>query len=113
MLLTSTPDSKGPLHWKEDSSSNDLDLEDINRFINMRKDLLENDFSFKLTKNTDNLNLGNKSSENGALNIKSKTTDNVFQEVLGNTLLRTQGESIRQSFLKTEDYQLSVTKREG
>ena len=115
-------DSKGPLNWKEDSSEKDVNLEDITNFINMRKDLLENDFSFKLTQ-TDNQtqNLPNKvldfgelkknlfEKENKSGKLIKNNLDNVFQEVVGNTLLKKEDQSFTNTFLRTEDYQLSLT----
>ena len=97
-------DSKGPLNWKEDSSENDLNFEDINRFINMRKDLLENDFSFKLTKTE-------RKEENQQPSGKNKTTDNVFHQVLGKTLLKAEDSKFKDTFLRTEDYELSMTEK--
>ena len=93
-----SPCSKGPLQWKEDSQDNEIQLEDITRFIEMRKDLLENDFSFKLTNSIQRDN-----------EFKHKTTDNVFQQVLGNTLLKTEPQSLKETFLQSKDYQLSMT----
>jgi hypothetical protein len=117
-------DSKGPLNWKEDSSEKDVNLEDISNFINMRKDLLDNDFSFKLTRTENpskseysgkileiNLNelqndFNKPSKKKGAL---KENLDNVFQEVVGNTLLKKENQSFTDTFLRTEDYQLSLT----
>jgi hypothetical protein len=92
-----SPESKGPLEWKEDSQENDIQLEDISRFIEMRKDLLDNNFSFKLTNSVEQTKFQN------------KTTPNVFEQVLGNTLLKTQPQSLKETFLQSKDYQLSMT----
>lgn len=93
----------------------------------MRKDLLENDFSFRLTRTEDPRQKGFAckgtgekldSGEGGAEASKEglgksaigKTNlENVFQEVVGNTLLKRENQSFADSFLQTEDYQLSLT----
>ena len=120
-------ESKGPLNWKEDSSEKDVNLEDITNFINMRKDLLENDFSFKLTRTQEpqspevsgrvleftSKKKGEMSEQGQSARVgsgmKEKDLDNVFQRVVGDTLLDRQEPSVADTFLKTEDFQLSLT----
>lgn len=124
---TNTPsknssDSKGPLNWREDSCDRESGLEDIQKFIDRRNGPFQSNFSFQLTRTEDpgksdllrkmmNEQLGeSQQSESESAHSLKQNLANVFQEVVGNTLLKEEDKSFTDSFLKTEDYQLSLTR---
>lgn len=81
----------------------EMNLADIHRFIDMRKDLLEADFSFKLTQRADAVSYLKQNHDSG---------ENVFQKVIGESIASGRPES-DDIMLRTEDYRLTLTQPHG
>ena len=78
--------------------ANEMGLEDIHKFIDMRKDLLEKDFSFKVTRQI----------VNSSHQTRESSMENVFQEVLGDSMGNTR-RAMEDTMMRTDDYRLTLT----